>query len=287
MGPLAALAIVRDQADPNRNRGYGFCQYKNAADTEKALEGLNGLQVGDRALIVKRAHTSQEKIQLGIGLGGVNSAAGFSVNPLNAAAQAAALGVAAGSAAQVEASAAQAAASVGAGAGFPGSGAVGGSLAPDGGQPAPALVAAAAAAGFGDPTTAGAALAAVTGAAGAVPAVPAAPAAPPADATRVLVLRNMCSREELTNDSDYAEIKEDVKDECGRFGAVLACEMPKPSAEGAAADPPGVGAIYVEYGDAAHAVAAAAALGGRDFGGKKVEAGFLTEEKWAAKDFSS
>jgi len=112
--------------------------------------------------------------------------------------------------------------------------------------------------------------------------VPLPPAAVP---TRILVLRNMCTRDELANDQDFAEITEDVQEECSRFGAVSSVAAPRPGAAGGA-DPPGVGLIFVEYGDAAHAVAAAGALGGRKFGGHVVEAAFLSEQKWAAKDFS-
>ena len=96
----------------------------------------------------------------------------------------------------------------------------------------------------------------------------------------------MCTRQELTNDQDFAEISEDVQNECARFGAVLRCDIPRPAAAGGGADPAGVGRIFVEYGDTAHAVAAAQALGGRKFAGRTVEATFLPEAKWAARDFS-
>ena len=93
------------------------------------------------------------------------------------------------------------------------------------------------------------------------------------------------NQEELLNDQDFGEIVEDVQEECSRFGAVSRVEVPRPAA-GGGADPPGVGRIFVEYGDASHALSAAGALGGRKFGGRVVEATFLTEQKWAARDFS-
>ena len=37
-------------------------------------------------------------------------------------------------------------------------------------------------------------------------------------ATEVLVLMNMVSNEELTDDEEYEEILEDVKEECTKYG---------------------------------------------------------------------
>jgi uncharacterized phage-associated protein len=42
---------------------------------------------------------------------------------------------------------------------------------------------------------------------------------------------NMVSVDELTNDQDYEEILEDIKEECGKFGVVQEVGSPSPWAE--------------------------------------------------------
>jgi len=99
-------------------------------------------------------------------------------------------------------------------------------------------------------------------------------------ATRVVVLRNMpISEEELASDEDYEEILEDTKDECSGFGMLKNIEIPRTG--------DGKGRIFLEYltkDDAANAIRQ---LQGRTFDGKKVEATYFDEEKFARKDFSS
>ena len=45
-------------------------------------------------------------------------------------------------------------------------------------------------------------------------------------ATRVLVLANMVSAEELLNDQEYEEIMEDVRDEVAKYGSVSSSKVP-------------------------------------------------------------
>ena len=48
-------------------------------------------------------------------------------------------------------------------------------------------------------------------------------------ATEVLVLMNMVSNEELTDDEEYEEILEDVKEECTKYGKHLELSYNVPS----------------------------------------------------------
>lgn len=47
---------------------------------------------------------------------------------------------------------------------------------------------------------------------------------------------------ELADDGEYSEILEDMKEECGRYGAVRSLHIPRPNTVGGP-DPPGVGKV--------------------------------------------
>ena len=53
IGELRALHVVRDGAASSK--GYAFFEYLDSAHTPLAIESLNGLEVGDRKLLVQRA----------------------------------------------------------------------------------------------------------------------------------------------------------------------------------------------------------------------------------------
>lgn len=48
--PFGELEFVNIQRDPDtgRSRGYGFIQYKNAADAKQALDKMNGFDLAGR-----------------------------------------------------------------------------------------------------------------------------------------------------------------------------------------------------------------------------------------------
>jgi splicing factor U2AF subunit len=60
--------------------------------------------------------------------------------------------------------------------------------------------------------------------------------------------------------------------------------IPRPTAE--VPEPVGLGRVIIEYADAGAAVKARTAMQGRKFGGHVVQANFLTEEQYAAGQFS-
>jgi len=102
--------------------------------------------------------------------------------------------------------------------------------------------------------------------------------APAVTATKVVELKNMLSAQDLESNQDYEEIMEDTKDECGQFGTLKSCIIPKS----------GVGAtkIFLEYLSSDDAAKAIDALAGRTFDGRKVEATYFSEEKFNNKDYS-
>ena len=182
-------------------QGFAFCEYVDPAVTEVACQGLNGMELGDRSLVVQRA-------QLG-------AAPGKAPGP------------------------------PGSGIGFPDH-QMGGGGGPGG--------------------------------------IPSAPGAPPASImagmqgeaqpTRVLQILNMVSVDELTNDADYADIVDDIKDECGNFGKVEDVKIPRPvktaagkvdiKASEAVKD---LGKVFVLFEKEDETTAALKAIAGRKFGG--------------------
>lgn len=93
-------------------------------------------------------------------------------------------------------------------------------------------------------------------------------------ATRILVLANMVMADELQDDAEYADIVDDVRSECAKFGSVLNVKIPR--------DGPAVGRVFVEFSAAAEASAASATLGGRTFAGRVVVASFYPEADFTA-----
>ncbi|KAF1331587.1 putative Splicing factor u2af large subunit, partial [Globisporangium splendens] len=99
----------------------------------------------------------------------------------------------------------------------------------------------------------------------------------------VLKLANMVSVDELKDDEEYADLKEDVEEECKRFGTVVAMEIPRPQSEDQSG---GVGNIYVRFNDKSEAASAQKALSGRKFGGNIVRVTYYPLAKFESKEFA-
>lgn len=111
---------------------------------------------------------------------------------------------------------------------------------------------------------------------------------------RILLMLNMVTADDLTDDQDYGELYEDVKDECANFGVVEDLRIPRPvkkdkskwaPGEGSAGadairqdEAAGVGRVYVKYAEASAAQTALKSLAGRSFGGRSIIATLLSED---------
>jgi splicing factor U2AF subunit len=116
--------------------------------------------------------------------------------------------------------------------------------------------------------------------AGGSSAVATAPA-PPIDmgfTSNVVELKNMLTMKDLESDQEYQEIMEDTKEECSQFGALKSLVIPRTG--------PGATKIFLEYLTKDDAAKAIAGLAGRTFDGRKVEAVFFSEDRFAGKDYS-
>ncbi|KAF8892089.1 hypothetical protein BD779DRAFT_1610269 [Infundibulicybe gibba] len=114
--------------------------------------------------------------------------------------------------------------------------------------------------------------------------------------TRILLMLNMVTADDLTDDQEYGDLYEDVKEECSNFGTVEDLRIPRPvkkdkskwapgeGGQQAAQDAvrvdeaAGVGRVYVKYADATCAKAALNSLAGRSFAGRSIIATLLSDD---------
>ncbi|ETL49370.1 hypothetical protein, variant [Phytophthora nicotianae] len=108
-------------------------------------------------------------------------------------------------------------------------------------------------------------------------ALPSAAVTPEDQPSAVLKMANMVSIDELRDDEEYADLAEDVEEECKRFGSVTGMEIPRPK-DGE--EIPGLGCIYVRFGKEEDAVSALKALNGRKFGGNIVKVTYFPLDKF-------
>ncbi|CAM9200783.1 unnamed protein product [Chrysoparadoxa australica] len=101
-----------------------------------------------------------------------------------------------------------------------------------------------------------------------------------ADPTPVVRVSGMLTAEELSDAKEIGEIKQDVTDECGQFGAVKSVVIPLPENDDAG-NPvrvAGLGKVFLQFSDPIGAQKAIDALQLRTFGGKPLKACFYPSD---------
>ena len=101
--------------------------------------------------------------------------------------------------------------------------------------------------------------------------------------SNVLVLFNLVTSEELNDATEYAEICEDVKDECAKFGNVIDLKIPRPL--GGSKVNPGVGKVFVRYDSVESCTKALKTLAGRKFADRTVLTSYYPEENYEVDAF--
>ncbi|CAB9516091.1 U2AF 65 kDa subunit [Seminavis robusta] len=109
------------------------------------------------------------------------------------------------------------------------------------------------------------------------PAVPEPAAGNPP--SRVVELKHMLAPQDLENEEEYNDILEDTREECSQFGQLISVVIPKANEVGATK-------IFLEYTSNMDAQKAIDGLRGRTFDGRKVQAEFFDETKFASKDYA-
>ncbi|CDP12447.1 unnamed protein product [Coffea canephora] len=102
-------------------------------------------------------------------------------------------------------------------------------------------------------------------------------------ATKVLCLTQVVTADELRDDEDYADILEDMRLECGKFGTLLNLVIPRPNPNGDLT--PGVGKVFLEYADVESAAKARQGLHGRKYDGNQAVAVFYPENRFSQGDY--
>ncbi|GBE62311.1 U2 small nuclear ribonucleo auxiliary factor [Babesia ovata] len=110
--------------------------------------------------------------------------------------------------------------------------------------------------------------------------------------TRVLLLANLVSKEELEDDEEYYDIIDDVRCECEEYGRVVRVELPRvPKGytldEIRSMDFSAVGCAFVLFADVDGASKARKVLDGRKFGHRIVECHFFSELLFQVGEFSN
>jgi len=97
--------------------------------------------------------------------------------------------------------------------------------------------------------------------------------------SRVLLLLNMASEDDLESDEDYQEFLSEVKEQCEKYGSVVSVVIPRHG--------PGIKRVFVEYDSIGSANSARKALSVLKFDGKTVEATYYNEAEFASKKYDS
>ena len=100
--------------------------------------------------------------------------------------------------------------------------------------------------------------------------------------TEVLCLLNMVVAEELTDDEEYEDILEDIREECSRFGEVRSIEIPRPVP---GVEVPGLGKVFIEFGSSMECQRAQHALTGRKFANRVVVTSYYDPDKYHRREF--
>jgi len=112
--------------------------------------------------------------------------------------------------------------------------------------------------------------------------------------TCVVQLFNIVSPEDLSNDGDFEEILDDIREECKKYGSIVSIYIPRPPVRGRDEDGNpspivepmwAVGRVFIEYKKVEEAFKAQQDLGGRRFAGHTVISGFFPEDRYIRKDF--
>jgi RNA recognition motif-containing protein len=59
-GEIASATVIKDR-DTNRSKGFGFVEFVQEADAQRAKEAMNGKELGGRALKVDEAKPQRER----------------------------------------------------------------------------------------------------------------------------------------------------------------------------------------------------------------------------------
>jgi len=62
IGPVASARVITDR-DSGRSKGFGFVEFENEADNQKAVDQLNGKELDGREINVSLARPKEDRPQ--------------------------------------------------------------------------------------------------------------------------------------------------------------------------------------------------------------------------------
>jgi splicing factor U2AF subunit len=102
--------------------------------------------------------------------------------------------------------------------------------------------------------------------------------------TRILVLKNMVTDNDLSTEEDHQALIQEVRDECAKFGQLLNIQIPR-VADGALIADSAIRKVYLEYASLSDAMQAERELQGRQFGEGIIQTEYFPENDFAAGRF--
>ncbi|KDO24583.1 hypothetical protein SPRG_10114 [Saprolegnia parasitica CBS 223.65] len=109
------------------------------------------------------------------------------------------------------------------------------------------------------------------------------PSVPLGAPSRIIVLLNMVTPDDLTDNDEYQDICDDIRAECEKSGPIRSMVVPRPGET--QYQTASVGKIFVEFGEVVHAQHASNELHGRGFANRTVAVEFMSETKFARREF--
>jgi len=97
--------------------------------------------------------------------------------------------------------------------------------------------------------------------------------------SRILVLHNMVTNDDFVTDEDYEGLKDEVKEECEKYGSLISMNIPHPKQN---YPPSALRKIFLEYANIQDAMNAERELGGRQFGPNTVEVTYFNESEYSS-----
>ncbi len=103
--------------------------------------------------------------------------------------------------------------------------------------------------------------------------------------SRVVLMINMISQEDVMDDLEYREIVEDIRNECMKYGTVLNVEIPRPDKTTSICGP-AVGKIFVKFANLQSAKKARINISGKKYNRKTSVVSFYPENYFDVREFN-
>ena len=104
----------------------------------------------------------------------------------------------------------------------------------------------------------------------------------PGQPTEILCLLNMVTDEELTDEEEYEDILDDIREKCASYGGVKSIEIPRPVP---GVEVPGLGKVFVEFYGIPDCQKAQHALTGLKFSNRIVVTSYFDPDKYHRREF--